>query len=83
VIGVFEGMPPVLQALLATTFRWGVTALGEALVFGNRKVSRKLLEPMLAFAAGAMIFVVAEELIPEAKRGSPVIAAMSLDVALR
>ncbi len=34
----------------------------------------------LAFAAGAMIFVVAEELVPEAKRGSPDIAAMSLMV---
>jgi zinc transporter ZupT len=32
------------------------------------------------FAAGAMIFVVAEELIPEAKRGSPDIAALALMV---
>jgi len=86
-------MPPVLQALLATTFTWGVTALGAALVFGTRKISRKLLDAMLAFAAGVMIFVVAEELIPEAKRGSPDIAAislivgfavmMTLDIALR
>ncbi len=37
-----------------------------------------ILPYALAFAAGAMIFVVAEELIPEAKRGSPDIAAMSL-----
>ena len=39
-------------------------------------------QPILpyALAAGAMIFVVAEELIPEAKRGSPDIAAMSLMV---
>lgn len=73
-------MPPVLQALLATTFTWGVTALGAALVFGTRKISRKLLDAMLAFAAGVMIFVVAEELIPEAKRGSPDIAAISLIV---
>ena len=79
-IGVLEGMPPVLQALLATTFTWGVTALGAALVFGPRKISRKLLDAMLAFAAGVMIFVVAEELIPEAKRGSPDIAAISLIV---
>lgn len=39
-----------------------------------------ILPYALAFAAGAMIFVVAEELIPEAKRGSPDIAAMSLMV---
>ncbi len=54
-MGTLAGMPPVLQALLATTFTWGVTALGAALVFGTRKVNRKLLDAMLAFAAGVMI----------------------------
>lgn len=29
---------------------------------------------MLAFAAGTTIFIVAEEMVPEAKRGSPDIA---------
>jgi ZIP family zinc transporter len=48
-------MPPVLQALVATTFTWGVTALGAALVFGTKQVERKLLDAMLAFAAGVMI----------------------------
>lgn len=48
-------MPPVLQALLATMFTWGMTALGASLVFGTRKVSRKLLDAMLGFAAGVMI----------------------------
>lgn len=43
-------------------------------------VAAPILPYALAFAAGAMIFVVAEELIPEAKRGSPDIAAMSLMV---
>jgi zinc transporter, ZIP family len=42
--------------------------------------ARPILPYALAFAAGAMIFVVAEELIPEAKRGSPDIAALSLMV---
>ena len=59
-------------------------------MFGTKQVERRLLDAMLAFAAGAMIFVVAEELVPEAKRGSPDIAAlmggfavmMTLDVAL-
>jgi zinc transporter, ZIP family len=55
VIGVLSGMPPVLQAFLATTFTWGVTALGAALVFGTKQVERKLLDAMLAFAAGVMI----------------------------
>lgn len=40
--------------------------------------AQPMLPYALAFAAGAMIFVVAEELVPEAKRGSPDIAAMSL-----
>src|SRR3712207_3561855 len=39
-----------------------------------------ILPYALAFAAGAVIFVVAEELVPEAKRGSPDIAAMALMV---
>jgi zinc transporter, ZIP family len=48
-------MPAVLQALLATMFTWGVTALGAALVFGTKQVERRLLDAMLAFAAGVMI----------------------------
>ena len=44
-----------MQALLATTFTWGVTALGAALVFGTKQVNRRLLDAMLAFAAGVMI----------------------------
>jgi ZIP family zinc transporter len=48
-------MPAVLQTLLATMFTWGVTALGAALVFGTKQVERKLLDAMLAFAAGVMI----------------------------
>ena len=49
------GMPPVLQAFLATMFTWGMTAAGAALVFGTKKVSRRLLDSMLGFAAGVMI----------------------------
>jgi zinc transporter, ZIP family len=55
VIGVIAGMPPVLQALLATLFTWGMTAAGAALVFGTKNVPRKLLDAMLGFAAGVMI----------------------------
>jgi ZIP family zinc transporter len=46
---------PILQALLAGCFTWGVTALGAALVFLASGVSRKLLDAMLGFAAGVMI----------------------------
>ncbi|MBA2376818.1 MAG: ZIP family metal transporter [Rubrobacter sp.] len=51
----FIGLPPVSQAFLATLFTWGMTALGAALVFGTKKVPRRLLDAMLGFAAGVMI----------------------------
>ena len=46
---------PVVQALLATLGTWGVTALGAAVVFFTRKVSRKYLDASLGMAAGVMI----------------------------
>lgn len=46
---------PILQALLATLFTWGLTALGAATVFLTRSVNRALLNAMLGFAAGVMI----------------------------
>ncbi|HUF40115.1 MAG TPA: hypothetical protein VMN57_16440 [Anaerolineales bacterium] len=54
--------------LLATGFTWSVTALGAATVFFVRQVSRRVLNAMLGFAAGVMIFVVVEELIPESQQ---------------
>lgn len=50
-----QGLSPVLQALLATTFTWGLTAVGAAVVFFSRTVNRKLLDGMLGFAAGVMV----------------------------
>ena len=47
--------PPVLLALLATGFTWGVTALGAACVFVRRDLSRKWLDALLGFAGGVMI----------------------------
>jgi ZIP family zinc transporter len=55
VIELLAGLPAVVQALLATLFTWGMTALGASLVFGTKSVPRKLLDAMLAFAAGVMI----------------------------
>jgi len=46
---------PVVQALLATLFTWGVTALGAALVFFFKTINRTLLDGMLGFAAGVMV----------------------------
>lgn len=51
----FIGLPPALQALLATLFTWGVTALGAGAVFSFRTINRKLLDTMLGFAAGVMV----------------------------
>jgi ZIP family zinc transporter len=46
---------PVTQALFATLFTWGVTAMGAAVVFFTKTVHRKLLDLSLGFAAGVMI----------------------------
>jgi ZIP family zinc transporter len=50
-----ESLHPVLQALLATGFTWGVTALGAASVFTAKTFSRRTLDLMLGFAGGVMI----------------------------
>lgn len=46
---------PAMQALVATLFTWGVTALGASLVFFFRKMNQRVLDAMLGFAAGVMI----------------------------
>jgi ZIP family zinc transporter len=45
---------PIIQALLATLFTWGVTALGASVVFLARDVSRRFLDASLGFTAGVM-----------------------------
>jgi len=47
--------PPILQALLAGCFTWGLTALGASVVFVTQTVNRRLLDAMMGFAAGVMI----------------------------
>jgi len=54
-ISFFQGLNPVLQALLATCFTWALTAIGAAAVFTARDISRRVLDAMLGFAAGVMI----------------------------
>ncbi|HHZ20328.1 MAG TPA: ZIP family metal transporter [Firmicutes bacterium] len=49
------GLHPVLLALLATLFTWGMTALGAATVFTAKTIHRKTLDGLLGFAAGVMI----------------------------
>jgi len=54
-IEVFQQLHPVLQALLATFFTWGLTALGASGVFITRDINKKALDGMLGFAAGVMV----------------------------
>ncbi|MBI9085522.1 MAG: ZIP family metal transporter [Desulfobacterales bacterium] len=51
----FANLHPVLQALLATLFTWGVTGLGAGMVFFFQTINQKLLDGMLGFAAGVMM----------------------------
>lgn len=55
---------------------------GKSFFYGQLSAAVTIAQPILpyalAFAAGAMIFVVAEELIPQANRRSPDVAALSL-----
>lgn len=54
-IAWFSQFSPVTQALIGTTFTWGVTALGAAMVFFFKTINKSVLNGMLGFAAGVMI----------------------------
>ena len=45
----------VVQALFATLFTYGITALGAGTVFFFKSINRKVLDGMLGFAGGVMI----------------------------
>ncbi len=51
----FQGFHPVIQALIATSFTWAMTALGASTVFMAQDISRRVLDTMLGFAGGVMI----------------------------
>ena len=51
----FLNLHPVLQALLAGLFTWGMTALGAGIIFLKKEIDRRVLDVMLGFAAGVMI----------------------------
>jgi ZIP family zinc transporter len=46
---------PIVQALFATLFTWGVTAIGAGTVFFTRKLNQKMLDALLGFTGGVMI----------------------------
>ena len=77
----FQSQSVVLQAFLAGLFTWGCTIVGSAIVFFFKHISRKLLDIMMGFAAGALIFVVVEELIPDSQtNGNTDVATLGLMV---
>ena len=51
----FYNLNHVTQALLATIFTWGITAIGAAIVFIFKKPNKNIMDAMLGFAAGVMI----------------------------
>lgn len=81
VINWFQSQSVVLQAFLAGLFTWVCTIVGSAIVFFFKHISRKLLDIMMGFATGAMIFVVVEELIPDSQtNGNTDVATLGLMV---
>ena len=54
-IAWMEGLGPVVAALVATLFTWGMTALGAALVFPFKTMKRKWFDGMLGFTGGVMV----------------------------
>ena len=54
IVQYFEGLHPIVQALLATLFTWSVTVLGASAVFLTKTVSRRFLDAALGFTAGVM-----------------------------
>jgi ZIP family zinc transporter len=58
-------MNKILLGTTASLFAGLATGLGAVLIFCFRLVSDAFLDTALGFAAGAMLFVISEEIIPE------------------
>ncbi|MDA9358899.1 ZIP family metal transporter [Flavobacteriaceae bacterium] len=55
IIAFFENTDPVLGALYATIFTWGLTAFGASFVFFFKSMNRAVLDGMLGFTGGVMV----------------------------
>jgi len=56
VLSFFESVEsPVIQALYATLFTWGLTALGASFVFLFKTMNRAIFDGMLGFTGGVMV----------------------------
>lgn len=54
-IDLLQNLNPVLQALVAASFTWGVTSFGAAVVFLVGDVRKSVLHCLLGFAGGVML----------------------------
>src|SRR5210317_1491365 len=54
-IQFFESLDPVLGALYASLFTWGITALGASMVFFVKTMNRAVLDGLLGFTGGVMV----------------------------
>ena len=54
----FINLNPILQALIATSFTWYVTAMEAHLVFLLKDIKRKIFDGMIGFTAGIMLAVI-------------------------
>ncbi|MDP2175027.1 MAG: ZIP family metal transporter [Bacteroidota bacterium] len=54
-IAEFSKLNPIIQALIATTFTWLLTALGASVVLFWKNMSRKWLDFLLGFTGGVMV----------------------------
>ena len=55
IFSFFEQTHPVLGALYATLFTWGMTAFGASFVFLFKTMNRAFLDGMLGFTGGVMV----------------------------
>lgn len=78
-LSVFRDKSMVMKAFLIASFTCVVEPIGGLIGVSVVSLSRPLIPYALAFAAGAMLFVTAEEIIPEThSRGNPREATIGL-----
>ena len=62
---------PILSALYASLFTWGLTALGAGLVFFFKKMNRAVIDGMLGYTGGVMVAASLWSLLAPAIKNSP------------
>ncbi len=67
----FASQNPIMAALYASLFTWGMTALGASLVFFFKKAKRSVMDAMLGFTGGVMVAASFWSLLSPAIDNSP------------